>query len=360
MEVSMNNAMKALVAYGSGDYRYEDVSKPEPKSGEIILKVKGCGVCAGDLKAYYGKGMIAPKESSKEDRFWETPVIPGHEFFGEIVDLAEDVEGFERGDYVVAEQIVPCGTCPDCLGGVFWMCGALRVFGLKQYVQGGFAEYIKLPKNSRVHKIPDTFTIEQAVLIEPYACGMHAAERARITHNDVVVISGLGPIGLAITNIVRLSLPKLIIGVDINENRLKLGKEFGADVVLNPNTCDLGREIAKINNGIGCDKYIEASGYGESVVQGLNILRNHGTYVQFGALSSEVLTNWNTIGDGKELTIYGSHLSARCFPAVIKGIKSGLLRTDGLVSHVFPLKDWKRGFETAKTDSNAMKVALVP
>lgn len=356
----MIKTMKALVAYGPGDYRYKDVSKPEIKSGEIILKVRGCGICAGDLKAYYSKGILAPLENGEEDRFWETPVTPGHEFCGEIVDLAEDAEGFKKGDCVVAEQIVPCGTCPDCQSGLFWMCSALRVFGLKQYAQGGFAEYIKLPKNSRVHKIPDTLTMKQAVLIEPYACGMHAAERARIIHKDVVVISGLGPIGLAITNIIRLSLPKLIIAVDINENRLKLGKEFGADVVLNPNTCDLAREIAKINNGTGCDKYIEASGYGESVIQGLNILRNHGTYVQFGALGSEVLTNWNTIGDGKELTIYGSHLSAHCYPAVIKGIQSGLLRTDGLVSHVFPLKDWKRGFETSKTNPDAMKIVLVP
>ena len=348
--------MKALVAYDPGDYRYEDRPVPVPRDGEVLIKVKGCGICAGDLKVY--NGMPAVWGTGKNDRLLETPITPGHEFCGEVVATGENVSSCAIGDFVVAEQIVPCGECRDCIRGAFWMCSKLQVFGLKRAVQGGFAEYTLLPRNSRIHKVPKSFTVEQAAIIEPYACGMHAAEQAAVRHSDVVVIGGMGTIGLAITNIVRLSLPKMIIGIDVNPHRLSLAKKFGADVTLDPTRDDVSGEIKRYTDSNGCDVYIEASGYGDSIGQGLSALKNHGKYVQFGMLGDHVNTNWNTIGDGKELTVIGSHLSALCYPAVIKGIESGLLRTDGLISHSFRLENWKEAFETPKKDPSAMKIML--
>ena len=90
------------------------------------------------------------------------------------------------------------------------------------------------------------------------------------------------------------------------------------------------------------------------------MLRNHGRFVQMGVLSDLVTADWNIIGDGKELTIIGSHLSAKVYPAVIRGIEKGLIRTDGLISHTFHLRDWKQAFETAEKDASAVKVMLVP
>ena len=114
------------------------------------------------------------------------------------------------------------------------------------------------------------------------------------------------------------------------------------------------------DNGLGCDAYIEASGSPQSVTQGLNALVNLGRYVQMGVFAEEVTADWNTIGDGKELQIIGSHLSALTFPAVIRGIESGLLKTEGLISHQFSLAQWKEAFEVAEVDPNAVKVMLVP
>ena len=263
----MAKTMNALVAYAPKDYRYEEFPYPDLNTGDIILKVKGCGICAGDIKEFNGLPDIWGDENN--NMLIEPPQIPGHEFCGEIVEKAEDVTDFEIGDMIVAEQIIPCYECPDCISGMYWMCSQMQLFGLKNIAHGGFAEYVKIPKAAIKHKVPKSFSVEQAVLIEPYACGMHAVERAEIKHTDVVAVAGLGAIGCAIANIVRLYLPKLIIGIDTNNERLDFAKEYGVEVVLNPLECDIDAEIYKVTHGRGCDVYIEASGYQASVMQGL-------------------------------------------------------------------------------------------
>lgn len=354
----MEEKMKALVTYGPYDYRYEDYPKPMVNDGEMLIKVKGCGICAGDIKAYHGGIRIWG--TSSENRYIETPCIGGHEFYGEVVEKAADVTGIEIGDNVVSEQIVPCNQCEFCHGGTYWMCTRSAVYGFKQYANGGFAEYLLLSKGSINHKVPEGFSPDQSVLIEPIACGMHAVERAMVTHEDVVVVAGLGAIGLSMVNMLSLSLPKMIIGIDVKDTRLLMGKKFGADVVLNPLQCDVIDEIKKLTGGIGCDVYIEASGSPKSVSQGMDSLKNLGRYVQMGVFAEEVKADWNIIGDGKELTIIGSHLSAKTYDAVIRGIKNGLIKTDGLISHQYALKDWKEAFEAVEKNPSAMKIMLVP
>lgn len=354
----MQEKMKAVVSYAPYDNRYEEVAVPEIGEEEILIRVEGCGICAGDVKAYHGGIRIWG--TSEKDRYIEAPVIGGHEFTGRIVKMGGKVTGFAEGERVVAEQIVPCNECDFCRQGIYWMCTGSAVYGFKQHAQGGFAEYVKIHKNSLVHKIPDSFTLEEAVLVEPLACGMHAVELAGIKHDDVVVIAGLGAIGAAMVRMAQLMLPGLIIGIDLREHRLTMGKSYGADVVLNPAKQDVMQEIMRLTDGKGCDVYIEASGSPQSVKQGLGVLKNHGRYVQMGVFAEEVKADWNVIGDGKELTIIGSHLSAKTYPAVIRGIETGLIKTEGLISHTYPLSDWKEAFEAAEKEPSAMKVMLVP
>lgn len=350
--------MSAIVTYAPGDNRYEEYPVPVLSEGEILLKVKGCGICAGDLKAYHGG--IRVWGTSEEDRYIETPCIPGHEFYGEVVEICGDAGDIQLGDLICAEQVVPCGECHFCKNGKYWMCTRSAVFGFKTYANGGFAEYVKLPKTCLKHKLPKNFTKEQSVLVEPIACGMHALEQANIGHDDIVVISGLGAIGMSMCNIANLKLPKLVIGLELRDERAQMAKEYGADIVLNPASCNVSEEIMKLTNGLGCSVYVEASGSPRSAVQGLNVLCNHGRYVQMGVLSDLVSADWNTIGDGKELTIIGSHLSAKVYPAVIRGIEKGLIKTDGLISHCYKLADWKKAYETAERDPDAVKVMLEP
>ena len=228
----MEKTMKAVVTYAPGDTRYEDFPFPELEDGEVLLKVKACGICAGDLKAFHGG--IRVWGTSEADRYMEPPCIPGHEFYGEVVDIKGEVPGIAIGDDVCAEQVVPCGHCHFCRTGKYWMCQRSAVFGFKKYANGGFAEYVKLPKTSLKHVLPKSFTKEQSVLVEPIACGMHALEQANIRHDDVVVIAGLGAIGTSMCNIANLKMPKLVIGLEVREERARRAREYGADIVLNP------------------------------------------------------------------------------------------------------------------------------
>lgn len=354
----MGDKMKALVAHAPYDYRYESVPMVYAGKGEIVLKIEACGICAGDIKAYHGGVRIWG--TTPENRYIEAPSIGGHEFVGQVVEIGTGVENFSLGDRVVSEQIVPCWDCDFCRQRKYWMCRSSAVYGFKQKCQGGFAEYIKLPVESINHKVPKSFSTEQAVLIEPIACGMHAVELADIRHDDVVVIAGLGAIGLAMVNMVKLALPKTIVGLDMKSQRLKMAMEFGADTALNPAQEDIKACISELTDGKGCDVYIEASGSSASVNQGLDLLKNLGRYVQMGVFAEEVKADWNIIGDGKELIIKGSHLSALTYGSTIKGIESGMIKTDGLISHTFPLADWKQAFETAEKAPEAVKVMLVP
>ena len=350
--------MKALVQYAPMDNRLEEVEVPQIDDDEILIKTIACGICAGDVKAYHGGIRIWG--TSEADRYIEAPVIGGHEFIGTVVEKGKNVKKAELGDVISVEQIAPCGHCRFCKEGTYWMCEESAVYGFKQKIQGGFAEYVKIHKNSIIHKIPASLTMDQAVLIEPIACGMHAVELGKIQHDDIVVISGMGAIGASMVNMAKLCLPKMVIGLDVKDFRLEHGKDFGADYVINPAKENLAERINEITEGHGVDVYIEASGSPKSVEQGLTVLCNHGRYVQMGVFASTVNVDWNVIGDGKELSIQGSHLSARTFHSVIEGMAKGWIRTEGLISHKFPLVDWEKGFDAAANAPDAMKVVLIP
>ncbi len=349
--------MKALRLYGPMNMRLEDVPAPECGPDEMVIRVLGCGICGSDLKNFAGgHEWNAPPE----ERFIETPVTAGHEFYGEVVEKGKNVIGFQLGDLMISEQIIPCGHCRFCESGHYWMCQNLRMYGFQNEANGGFAQYMKIHARGRNHPIPKEFTVEQASLIEPYACSMHAIERAGIGHADVVVISGLGAIGLGMVAMARLALPKLIIGLDLRENRRALAQKFGADLVLDPSACNVGEEIRLLTGGYGCDVYIEAAGSAASVAQGLDAVRSLGRYVQFGVFAKDIVANWNIIGDEKEIDVLGSHIGPYCFDAVIAGIQKGLIPTEGVVTHKFGLEEWDLAYQTAVQDPTAIKVVMTP
>lgn len=354
----MKGKMKALRMYAPGDFRVEELEIPQISKDEILIKVLGCGICAGDVKTLHGGQRVWG--TSQTEPYIEAPCIGGHEFYGIVAEKGTEVSTVEIGDTILAEQILPCGECKYCRRGDYWMCQPHHIYGFKKDAEGGFAQYMKLAKNSVIHKLPEEMPLEQAVLIEPYACGMHAVERGRIGHEDVVVISGLGAIGLSMVCAARQLSPKLIIGLDLRQNRLEKALDFGADIVMNPLKEDVVTKVQEITEGYGCDVYIEASGSEASVRQGLEMVQNMGRFVQFGVFPKDITADWNIIGDTKHIDILGSHLSGHCYEAVIEGISNGTLKTEGIISHMYPLEEWEKAFETAEKDAEAFKVALIP
>jgi L-iditol 2-dehydrogenase len=351
--------MKALVAYSQTDYRLE-TAYPSPECGpdDIIIKVEGCGICAGDLKCQHGAPMFWG--DAIQPGYVEPPFIPGHEFLGNVVEMGKNVKGYAIGDRLTADQIIPCGECRFCKSGQYWMCQPHDIFGFKNKVNGGMAEYVRYPKNAVLHRVPKDMPLDKALLIEPYACSKHAVDRANIQCTDVAVISGAGTLGLGMVTYAALKNPKALISLDMVDERLAKAKAFGATHAFNPSKVDVAAEINKMTDGYGCDIYIEATGHPSSVIQGLGLIRKLGTFVEFSVFGAPTTVDWSIIGDRKELDVLGAHLSPYCFPFVIEGIAKGTLKTDGMVRTTFKLEEWEKAFEYATGKHGDLKVAFIP
>jgi len=349
--------MKALVAYGNGDYRYEE-NYPTPECGpdDIIIKTEVCGVCAGDLKCKKGAAMFWGDDL--QPAYVAPPFIPGHEFYGIIVEMGENIKGLDIGDRITADQILPCAECRFCTTGKYWMCEPHAIFGFQSGNNGGMAEYVRYPKHSVIHKVPKDLPLEAALMVEPYACSKHAVDRANIQCDDVVVIAGAGPLGLGMITYAHMKSPAKLIVLDLVDERLKKAKEFGADIVMNPDKEDVAAKVKELTDGYGCDIYIEATGYPSAVILGLSMIRKLGRFVEFSVFTEPTTVDWSIIGDRKELDIFGAHLSPYCYPFVIENIANGKLKTDGVVTNTFPIEKWEEAFEYATGKHGDMKVAI--
>lgn len=351
--------MKAVVAYAPKDYRYEEVATPTLENDEeIIIKLEACGICAGDVKAFEGAPSFWGDEN--QPAYIKAPMVPGHEFIGRIVAKGDAVTDFEIGDRVISEQIVPCWDCRFCKRGEYWMCQKHDLYGFQNNVNGGMAEYMKFTKEAINYKVPEDLPLEKAILIEPYACSLHAVQRAQVQLGDVVVLSGAGTLGLGMIGALKKSGPSKLVVLDMKEDRLELAKKFGADVVLNPGEVDVVKEIQDMTEGYGCDVYIEATGHPSSVEQGLHAIRKLGRFVEFSVFAEPVTVDWSIIGDRKELDVLGSHLGPYCYPLVIEGIANGDFPTEGVVTHELGLEDFEEGFELMAKGDKSLKIILKP
>ena len=351
--------MNAVVGYGKYHYSFERVDIPHIEYGELLLKVEACGVCAGDIKCFEGGPRFWGGDGNPP--YCEPPFIPGHEFIGHVVEIDPGYAGnITLGTRIAVEQIVPCGKCSYCKVGKYWLCDPHNVFGFKNILCGGFAEYVRLPRNAICHSIPEDLPVEQAVLIEPYACGLHAVDRAKITENDIVVVAGAGTLGLSmITASSRLN-PRALICIEPVESLRSLALSLGATHAMNIWTDDnLPSLISDLSNGAGCDVYIEASGNTAAISQGLKLICKGGRFVEFSVFSGPAAIDWSIIGDAKELDIYGVSLSPNCFLRAIEGIKQGSLKTKGVVTHKLPLEQYAEAFALAKK-REGIKTLLIP
>ena len=359
--VDLPDTMEAVVCYAPHDYRIERVDVPRAGPDDIVIEVEAAGICASDIKTFTG----APSfwgDNKGQPRYVKPPMIPGHEFLGRAVEVGANraAEGWKVGDRIISEQIVPCDRCRYCRRGEYWMCEVHDLYGFQKNVNGAFARYMRFPLTGRNHRVPDDIPVERAVLTEPYACSVHAVNRAQIQLDDVVVLAGAGPLGLGMVGAARLKNPSKLIVLDTKQDRLDLAKRFGADIVMNPLETDVVTAVKEMTDGYGCDVYIEATGYPPSVVQGLNMIRKLGRFVEFSVFGEEVTCDWSIISDRKQLDLYGSHLGPYCYPFTIAAIGDGRLPTDGVVTHKLPLREFKQGFDLMKKGDKSIKIMLVP
>ncbi|MDR1519241.1 MAG: alcohol dehydrogenase catalytic domain-containing protein [Planctomycetota bacterium] len=358
----MTEEMRAVVAHGPKDYRLIRKPVPRPGRGELLMKVAACGICGSDLHAYRGAPYYWG--DGTKPGWMRAPVTPGHEFSGVVEEIDAEASqkwGVDKGDPIVVEQILPCWECEYCREGDYHLCAVHTMYGFQKGVtEGAWAEYCLISSRSLVYRIPDGLETAAAATVEPLACAVNAFQTGSVRLSDVVVVAGMGTIGGFIVQLARLANPKLLVVVDVMENRLDLARRFGADVVVNAAREDAVKKVLDLTNGYGCHVYYEVSGHPSGVVQGLEMIRKKGRFVEFSVFGSPVTADWSVVGDKKAMSILGAHISPHTYPVALELLRAGKVKTEGMITGKFPLADFDKALEKAADTAASLKVLLLP
>jgi len=343
--------VKALLYTEPYTFAYTDVPDPTVGDEDVLVRVKACGICGSDVAGHTGKtGRRLP------------PLIMGHEAAGVVERVGRKVKGFAAGDRICFDSTVYCNRCPACKQGLFNRCVKRQVLGVSvpEFKRNGaFAELLAVP-HWICAKLPAHMSFVQASLLEPASIGTHAAGRAPISPSDTVVVIGAGTIGLFILQAAKLRGAKAVIVSDLNDFRLDLARQVGADACINSGKANLKDEILQRTEGRGADVVLEAVGFGETFRQAVSITRTGGHVVAVGNLQKEVEFNLQELVS-RELTFTGSYASSGEFRTCIDLIASGQINVAPLVSEVQPLKEGPAAFKRLlDAKENLLKIVLEP
>ena len=344
--------MRALVktAEGRGSLELRDVPVPKVETGEVLIRVRACGICGSDLKIQDGQHPCTP------------PVVIGHEFAGEIVGIGTKVSGWTVGDRVVSEQHVKaCGHCRQCLTGNAFACRSKRAPGY--FTDGAFTEFIKVPA-WLLHRIPSNLNFVEASFTEPSAVAAHGMlDRTGILPEDVVLILGCGPIGLVAAKMAQTAgASKVIItGVDHDEKmRLPKARELGIDHVVNVTQTDLSNLVNDLTSGEGADVVIELSGSLPAIQQAFQLARRLGRVGMIGQPPAEEIKIPYRQAMFRALTVSFSYSSKfTSWERALSLFERSAIKPSQFITHVLPLEEWPRGFDLSRS-GEAVKVVLEP
>jgi len=322
--------MRAAVLYGENDLHYEEVEMPRAGQGELVVQVKACGVCTTDVKILAGEGT--PRS---------LPVILGHEVAGLLYEVGNGVEGLAVGQRVAVYPRAFCGKCFYCRQGRHSLC--LDQFGLAHGIDGGFAEYVRIPERlvnlGGVIPIEDSLDYDLAAMAEPLSCCLSAFRSAGVSRDDWVSIIGAGPMGL-LHLLVAKSLGIHTIVTDVIPERLEKARELGAEHVIDGSKDDPVQAVHSITK-IGADLVIAALGATEAIEQNLPMVRNGGVFNVFGGpprgSSLTIDPRWLHYG---EIILTGTHGSSLSdFQQALKLITTGEVDVRPVISHRVGLGD---------------------
>lgn len=338
--------MEALVKFAreAGMMEVREIPEPEPGPGQVKILVKAAGVCGTDLHIYQNEFPHNP------------PVVLGHELSGVVAALGEGASLFEVGERVTSRTFfTTCGECRFCQTGKNNLCPSRLSIG--SGVDGAFATYIVVPESS-LHRLPDNVSFQAGALSEPLACAVHAVqELTQVSPADRVLITGPGTLGLLCLQVARAcGATTTVIGTAVDEGRLRLARELGADDVA------FTDELEGLKSRYGADGFdvvLECSGSAGGVDSCLSMVRKAGRYTQVGLVGQKVSIDIDQIVL-KEITVLGTFAQKwSAWDTAIKLLARGVVHTEPLVSHCFPLARWPEAFE--RFDSKqGIKILLQP
>jgi threonine 3-dehydrogenase len=321
----------------------------ELKSDEVFIQILATSICGTDVHIYkwdkWSQGRIKP------------PLTVGHEFCGKVLAVGNDVKTVSVGDIVSAETHIVCHTCEFCKRGEYHICENTKIIGVD--TDGCFAEYARMPaynlivNNSNID--PKYLSIQ-----EPLGNAMHTMMHFDIVDKTVAVV-GCGPIGLMGVNIAKAVGSKKIIAIEVNDYRIKLAKELGAHVVINPLKEDVIQRVLEETDGKGVDVVTEFSGNKTAIEQSFKYIKPGGKMSLLGIVPSNVEIDLSNDIVFKGISIYGvvGRLMFKTWDQVTLMVQSGKLDLEKIVTHTFPLDQMEEAM-AVMISGNSGKVVLIP
>ncbi len=344
------DCLKAAILESSESLVIKEVAHHECGTGDILIKVKSCGICRTDMKSFL-----------KGQRDLKLPRILGHEISGIIEEVGSGVVGYQKGDRVQISPGITCGECDFCRNGFDNLCDHLKIMGFNY--DGGFAEYVLVPakgvKNGIINTLSNEISFEEAAMAEPLACSINMQELLNLAPGKTVVIFGTGRLGILNAKLAKLNGAAKIIGVEINKQRLLGAQKFEFDYIIDSSKTDVVHEIFSLTGGKGADAVIPCCPGYDAMNYGIQVLSKRG---KLGFFSGLVAENRKQIDLNlihyKELTVIGGYGTAiRHSKEALEHIAAKRIHVKDLITKIIGLDDAKKGIQMVK-DMTELSVVI--
>ncbi|RXZ72355.1 zinc-dependent alcohol dehydrogenase [Agromyces albus] len=344
------------------------IEVPSPAADQLLMRVRRVGICATDLHLL--EGHIG-------DPF---PLVPGHEFVGEVAAIGGEAarrRGLAVGDRIAVEMLLPCGACSRCAEGRYNLCdrddpagGAPvgREYGVNiprtaaPGLWGGYADYLHVPSEAIVHRLPDSIPWDTAALVEPLAVSFRAVQRGRVAEGDTVVVIGPGPVGLLISAAAKIAGAARVVMVGTRPNRLDLARRFGTDATIDSRSVDDVRDAVAEELGGLADVVIEIAGVTAAQSLAVTLVRRGGRVVLAGACGWGADVTFGADRDllTREIDVLPSFLSAGGYEPAIAALADAAYPYAALVTHRFPLEQVRDAYDVVREKrDDVIKAVLV-
>lgn len=326
-----------------------DVAIPQIGANDVLVRVKVASICGTDLHIYnwdrWAQGRIHP------------PLIPGHEFCGEVVAYGNEVTSVKEGDFVSAEMHVACGKCLQCRTGEAHICQFVKIIGVD--ADGAFAEYVRIPE-SNIWKLDPAIPQEYASILDPLGNAMHTVLAGEIAAKTVAV-TGCGPIGLFSIAVARAVGASTVFAIEVNPHRRRVAQQMKADFVLDPSKDDVTQIVMEQTAGLGVDVVLEMAGHPTAIRTAFDIVRRGGRISLLGLTSKPISLNFSEDIIFKGITVQGinGRRMYQTWYQMTALLKSGKLDLHPVITDRMSMKDFSKGMERL-TSGEASKILLYP
>jgi 2-desacetyl-2-hydroxyethyl bacteriochlorophyllide A dehydrogenase len=332
--------VKAVVIEEPNRMAVSRIEDPTPAAGEAVIKVEACGICGTDIHVL--RGEFAPTRY---------PIVPGHEFCGEVVAVAADVPNLKAGDFVAVDPSLFCGKCRQCRAGRFNLCENWNAIGVGS-ANGASAEFVAVPA-ANAFKLPSEMPRHWGALVEPLSCAVHGLDMVNVEVADNYLIYGAGTMGLLLAQLAKHAGAAQLDMVERNPKRHALAKRLAADRI--------AVSADELDRPQGWDVVIDATGVVPAIEDGLKRVARGGTFLMFGVANADATATFSPFRVyNDEIKIVGSMAVLHSFERALALLaKGGVIDCEAMITNRFQLDDYSSAID-AFLAGNGLKVQVAP